>query len=114
MCEAGAVFSYVTDDLAEGRMLLQARRAVLPSLEVLGTWLTDDVCVPRTEMAALIAACERISAEVGLTIGVVGHAGDGNMHPTIVFDSADPDAARGGAAWRSARSWTPAGRWAER
>ena len=88
--QAGAVFSFVTDDLAEGRMLLQARRAVLPSLEVLGTWLTDDVCVPRTEMAALIAACERIAGEVGLTIGVVGHAGDGNMHPTIVFDSADP------------------------
>jgi glycolate oxidase len=88
--DAGAVFSFVTDDLAEGRMLLQARRAVLPSLEVLGTWLTDDVCVPRTEMAALIAACERISREVGLIIGVVGHAGDGNMHPTIVFDSADP------------------------
>jgi glycolate oxidase len=41
-------------------------------------------------MAALIAACERIAGEVGLTIGVVGHAGDGNMHPTIVFDSADP------------------------
>ncbi len=30
-------------------MLLQARRVVLTSLEVLGTWLTDDVCVPRTE-----------------------------------------------------------------
>ena len=72
-------------------MLLQARRAVLPSLEVLGTWLTDDVSVPRTEMAALIGACARISDEVGLTIGVVGHAGDGNMHPTIVFDSADPE-----------------------
>ncbi len=88
---SGATFSYVTDDLAEGRMLLQARRAVLPSLEVLGTWLTDDVCVPRTEIARLIAGCERISAEVGLTIGVVGHAGDGNMHPTIVFDAADAD-----------------------
>ncbi|HEY5115074.1 MAG TPA: FAD-linked oxidase C-terminal domain-containing protein [Nakamurella sp.] len=88
--DAGAVFSYVTEDLAEGRLLLQARRAVLPSLEVLGTWLTDDVCVPRTEMAALIAACEEISADVGLTIGVVGHAGDGNMHPTIVYDASDP------------------------
>ena len=87
--DAGAVFSFVTDDLAEGRLLLQARRAVLTSLEVLGTWLTDDVCVPRTEMAALIAACARIAKEVDLTIGVVGHAGDGNMHPTIVFDSSD-------------------------
>ncbi len=87
---AGASFSYVTDDLAEGRLLLQARRAVLPSLEVLGTWLTDDVSVPRTAMAALIAACQEISADVGLTIGVVGHAGDGNMHPTIVYDATDP------------------------
>ena len=94
--DAGAVFGYVTDDLAEGRLLLQARRSVLTSLEVLGTWLTDDVCVPRTEMAALIAACQQISTDVGLTIGVVGHAGDGNMHPTIVYDSADP-AQRAGA-----------------
>jgi len=87
---AGAVFAYVTEDLAEGRMLLQARRAVLPSLQVLGTWLTDDVCVPRTEIAQLISACERIARDVGLTIGVVGHAGDGNMHPTIVYDATDP------------------------
>jgi glycolate oxidase len=88
---AGAVFSYVTDDITEGRMLLQARRDVLPSLEVLGTWLTDDVSVPRTEIAKLIAACEEIAADVGLTIGVVGHAGDGNMHPTLVFDASSPD-----------------------
>ncbi|WP_354527983.1 FAD-linked oxidase C-terminal domain-containing protein [Nakamurella sp. UYEF19] len=86
---ARATFAYVTADLAEGRMLLQARRDVLPSLELLGTWLTDDVSVPRTQIAALIAACEAISEEVGLTIGVVGHAGDGNMHPTIVYDASD-------------------------
>ncbi len=88
---AGATFAYVTDDLAEGRMLLQARRDVLPSLELLGTWLTDDVSVPRTEIAALIQRCEEISAAVGLTIGVVGHAGDGNMHPTIVYDASDQE-----------------------
>ncbi len=88
---AGATFSYVTDDVAEGRMLLQARRDVLTSLELLGTWLTDDVSVPRTQIAALITACERISTEVGLTIGVVGHAGDGNMHPTVVYDASDPE-----------------------
>ena len=71
-------------------LVLQARRAVLPSLQVLGTWLTDDVCVPRTEIAQLISACERIARDGGLTIGVVGHAGDGNMHPTIVYDATDP------------------------
>ncbi len=67
-------------------MLLQARRCVLTALEYYGVWLTDDVCVPRTRIAELIAGCERISKEVGLRIAVVGHAGDGNMHPTIVYD----------------------------
>jgi glycolate oxidase len=83
--------TYATDDLTEGRMLLQARRVVLVALELYGTWLTDDVCVPRTRIAELIAGCHRISDEVGLKIAVVGHAGDGNMHPTIVYDAQSED-----------------------
>ncbi|MGM1058792.1 FAD-binding oxidoreductase [Saccharothrix sp. Mg75] len=83
---AGAELVYATDDVSEGRDLLAARRAVLPALEVYGAWLTDDVCVPRTRIADLIAGCERIADEVGLRVAVVGHAGDGNMHPTIVYD----------------------------
>ncbi|MGH3437771.1 MAG: FAD-binding oxidoreductase [Sciscionella sp.] len=87
ICEhAGASMTYTTEDLNEGRMLLQARRVVLTALELYGTWVTDDVCVPRTRIAELISGCERISADVGLRIAVVGHAGDGNMHPTIVYD----------------------------
>jgi glycolate oxidase len=31
-----------------------------------------------------------VAADEGLTIGVFGHAGDGNMHPTIIFDDSDP------------------------
>jgi glycolate oxidase len=90
---AGATLCYCTDDLAEGRMLLQARRDVLPALEEFGTWTTDDVCVPRTAMAALLRACEQVSTDTGIMIAVVGHAGDGNMHPTMVYnDTADPEA----------------------
>jgi glycolate oxidase len=92
VCEdVGADLVHSTFDLAEGNMLLTARRAVLGALEVYGAWLTDDVCVPRTRIAELIAACERISAEVGLRVAVVGHAGDGNMHPTIVYDPTSTD-----------------------
>ncbi|RJQ84477.1 FAD-binding oxidoreductase [Amycolatopsis panacis] len=83
--DCGADLAYATDDLEEGRMLLQARRVVLTALETYGVWLTDDVCVPRTRIAELIRGCERISQKVGLKIAVVGHAGDGNMHPTIVY-----------------------------
>ncbi len=89
--DAGAELVYATEDLTEGRMLLAARRAVLPALETLGTWLTDDVCVPRTAITQLISDCADIAARLDLTIAVVGHAGDGNMHPTIVYDASSPD-----------------------
>nr|WP_121390955.1 FAD-linked oxidase C-terminal domain-containing protein [Actinokineospora cianjurensis] len=89
--DAGATLAHTTVDLAEGALLLTARRAVLTALETYGAWLTDDVCVPRTRITDLIAGCERISAEVDLRIAVVGHAGDGNMHPTIVYDPASAD-----------------------
>ncbi|HVV09673.1 FAD-binding oxidoreductase [Amycolatopsis sp.] len=89
--DCGATMAYATDDVAEGKMLLQARRVVLTALEQYGVWLTDDVSVPRTRIAELIAGCERISEEVGLRIAVVGHAGDGNMHPTIVYAPDSPE-----------------------
>ncbi len=56
--------------------------------------MIDDICVPRSRLAELIIGVEKIAAEVGLTIGMPGHAGDGNMHPTVVFDAADPDQVR--------------------
>jgi glycolate oxidase len=78
------------DDPAEAELLLAARRCVLVALEALGTTLIDDVAVPRTRLADLVEEVERIADRHGLVIGVVGHAGDGNMHPTVVFDPADP------------------------
>ena len=89
--EAGADLVHTTDDPAEGDLLLAARRMALPALEQLGSTLIDDVAVPRSRIAAFLDGCDAISAERALTIGVVGHAGDGNMHPTICFDPADPD-----------------------
>ncbi|MEU5258325.1 FAD-linked oxidase C-terminal domain-containing protein [Amycolatopsis sp. NPDC021455] len=89
--DCDADLAYTTEDLEEGRMLLQVRRVVLTALEMYGVWLTDDVCVPRTRIAELIHGCEKISEEVGLRIAVVGHAGDGNMHPTIVYQPGDAE-----------------------
>ncbi|MFF5985643.1 FAD-binding oxidoreductase [Prauserella flavalba] len=86
--DAGAEMTHATEDLAEGNLLMQARRSVHYALAALGANMTDDVCVPRTRIADLIEGCERISEEVGLRIAVCGHAGDGNMHPTVVYDAA--------------------------
>jgi len=87
--KAGAIEIAVADDPAEGALLLAARREVLIAMERLGTTMIDDVCVPRTKLAELIERIELLSAECGLVIGVVGHAGDGNFHPTVVFDAQD-------------------------
>jgi len=61
-----------------------------PALEALGSPLVDDVSVPLSQLAAVIDEVERVAARRGLTIGVVGHAGDGNLHPTVIVDPRDP------------------------
>lgn len=83
---AGAVRTRTSRDPAEGALLLQARRVSLTALEAQGACLTEDVAVPRTRIAELIAGCEKIGVDAGLTVAVVGHAGDGNMHPTVRYD----------------------------
>lgn len=88
--DAGASDVATTDDQEEGSMLLEARRLALPALERLGDWLLDDVSVPRTRITDLISSIEEIAARYELTIGVFGHAGDGNLHPTIIFDDKEP------------------------
>jgi glycolate oxidase len=88
---AGAFEVVVADDAAEGELLLAGRRQVLTAFERFGTTMIDDVCVPRTTLAELVERIEAVSAGCGLTIGVVGHAGDGNFHPTVVFDGQDAD-----------------------
>lgn len=99
--EAGATDVVEASDPAEGELLLAARRLALLALErVAGTTMIDDVCVPLSRLADLFEGVKKIAAHHDVTIGVVGHAGDGNMHPTVCFDAADEDeAARAHAAF---------------
>ncbi|KAK1179623.1 FAD-binding protein [Streptomyces sp. NBS 14/10] len=92
---AGATEVVPAEDTAESDLLLQARRLTLPALEaVKGVTMIDDVCVPRSQLGAMIDGAAAIAEKYGLTIGVVAHAGDGNTHPTVCFDPSDPDETR--------------------
>ncbi|NUP39563.1 MAG: FAD-binding protein [Streptomyces sp.] len=92
---AGATEVVPAEDTAESDLLLQARRLTLPALEaVKGVTMIDDVCVPRSQLGAMIDGTAAIAEKYGLTIGVVAHAGDGNTHPTVCFDPSDPDETR--------------------
>jgi glycolate oxidase len=82
-----------SDDPADAADLIRVRKLAYPALERMGATLLDDVALPITKIAEFVDRVEKLSAEVNLTIGIFGHAGDGNMHPTIVHDHGDLEAA---------------------
>jgi len=91
---AGATSIVRAADAQEADWLREARRKAHWSLEQAGVARMEDVGVPRSRGPELLAAIERISATHGMRVGVFGHAGDGNYHPTFVMDRDDPDAER--------------------
>ena len=90
--EAGADEVYSTADEEEGSQFMAARRAAIPAVEKLGSVLIEDVGVPLPRVAELITGIERIAERRSTLIATIGHAGDGNFHPLVVFDRADPAA----------------------
>ena len=95
---AGAQEVLQASDEAESSLLLEARRLAYPALERLGVAMVDDVAVPRSRLAAFLDGVEQVAQTSGLVVGVVGHAGDGNMHPTVVHARGDERAATRAAA----------------
>jgi glycolate dehydrogenase FAD-linked subunit len=92
-CQAAGASQVVrAKDATEADWLREARRKAHPSLDKLGLARMDDVGVPRSRVPELLEAIERIGLEEELRIGVFGHAGDGNFHPTYVVERDDPTA----------------------
>ncbi|HEX6588272.1 MAG TPA: FAD-linked oxidase C-terminal domain-containing protein [Longimicrobiales bacterium] len=56
--------------------------------------LVQDAVVPRTALPRVLARVIEIGAEHGLRVANVFHAGDGNLHPCILYDRRDPDELR--------------------
>lgn len=89
--ENGARSVRVAQDEAERAQLWRARRSVSPSLaRKAPNKLGEDITVPRSAIPEAIRRIKAISARYGLPIVIFGHAGDGNLHPNILFDRRDP------------------------
>jgi glycolate oxidase len=75
----------------ERAKLWKARRSVSPSLaRKAPNKLGEDITVPRSAIPDAIRNLKEISARYELPIVIFGHAGDGNLHPNILFDKRDP------------------------
>ncbi|QCR18444.1 FAD-binding oxidoreductase [Agrococcus sp. SGAir0287] len=80
----------LTDDVERSAMLVEVRRQVHFALDSFGTVLVEDVSVPRTRMPDMFALCADVAKRYGVTVATSAHAGDGNLHPTFVFDEEEP------------------------
>ncbi|MFF3432122.1 FAD-binding oxidoreductase [Streptomyces sp. NPDC002602] len=76
----------VTTDEEESERLLDVRRQALGALEQMGRTMVEDFVVPRSRLGEMLAEIRRIAARHDVLIGTVAHAGDANLHPTLVFD----------------------------
>ena len=97
---AGADLVAVSSDAAEAAQLLQVRRLAYPAIERLGRCLVEDVGVPRSRLPEMVERIEQLAAEHAVTIATIAHAGDGNLHPTFVFDLVDGEVPE--SVWRAA------------
>ena len=104
----GALDTRVAATPEDGAQLLRARRAVSGAMgRVSPNKLGEDIAVPRAAIPAMIRRVREIAREHDLVIPVFGHAGDGNLHPNILFDRRDVEQARrveraAGAIFRAA------------
>ena len=85
----GMIDGMFTTEASEAADLIRVRKLAYPALERLGATLLDDVALPVTKIAEFVGKVEELAKKHDLTIGIFGHAGDGNMHPTIVHDHGD-------------------------
>ena len=92
ICAAnGARGVKVARDEAERARLWEARRSVTAALaRKAPNKLGEDITVPRAVIPEAVRRLKALSQEHGLPIVIFGHAGDGNLHPNILFDRRNP------------------------
>lgn len=92
---AGATEVRLARDDAERQKFWAGRKNAFPAVgRISPDYYCMDGTIPRRELAGVLAGIERLSAEYGLSVANVFHAGDGNLHPLILFDANAGDTER--------------------
>jgi glycolate oxidase len=77
---------------AERLLLWKCRKQAFGAIGRLSpSYCTQDGVVPRTRLPHILREIQRIGAKYQVRIANVFHAGDGNIHPILLFDERDPD-----------------------
>jgi glycolate oxidase len=84
----GATGIRVAKDEAERQLIWKARKAAFAAMGRISTdYYVQDGVIPRTRLPEVLTRIEELSREYGLRVANVFHAGDGNLHPLVLYDS---------------------------
>ncbi len=76
---------------AERALIWKGRKAAFAAVgRISPNYIVQDGVIPRTALPRVLADVERMSAAVNLRVANVFHAGDGNLHPLVLYDAAIP------------------------
>lgn len=90
--ELGATSTKTSHDEAERAALWLGRKSAFPAVGRLSAdYYCMDGTIPRGKLADVLIEIERMSQSYGLRVANVFHAGDGNLHPLILFDASKPE-----------------------
>ena len=90
---SGATGVSVTEDAAERALIWKGRKSAFSAVGWLAPdYIVQDGVVPRTRLGEALAEIGRLSEEVGIRVANVFHAGDGNLHPLILYDGREEGA----------------------
>jgi len=89
--EAGAREVRAAADEAERQLLWKGRKSAFGAYgRVSPAYMVMDGVIPRTKLPYVLSRVNEIVAAHGLRVGNVFHAGDGNLHPNILYDPRTP------------------------
>ena len=92
ICEqAGAREIRAADDPVERAGIWAGRKSAFAAVGRLSpAYIVQDGVVPRTSLGDVLATIAKLSAETGIRVANVFHAGDGNLHPLVLYNDAVP------------------------
>jgi glycolate dehydrogenase FAD-linked subunit len=89
--KAGALEIRIPRDAAERETMWRGRKSAFAAVgRISPNYVVQDGVIPRSEIARVLEEIARMSNESGLRIANVFHAGDGNLHPLVLYDAAVP------------------------
>jgi glycolate oxidase len=83
----GATEIRVAQTEAERAVVWKGRKAAFAAVgRISPNYIVQDGVIPRTALPQIMSEIERLSAEAGIKVANVFHAGDGNLHPLVLYD----------------------------